>query len=143
MTKVGDVEALQSNMATFGEIVADATARDWDRIEAYRGMLTFGFAAPEECVAAMPGLASLLMSSSDEQARQSAAGMLTSYKNPSIAATLMAAYQREQVATVRLAIVSSMLPLCDDPGIRQTLQRAISRERDQELAKRIRRALDK
>ena len=141
VTKVGDIEALQANMATFGQIVADPAAGDWDRIEAYRGMLTFGFESPDQCVAAMPHLASFLMRSDDEKARRSAAGMLQTYKNPSIAATLMAAYQREQVASVRAAIVGSMLQLRDDPGIRQTLESAIAREDDQELVKRIRRAL--
>lgn len=143
VTKVGDVEALQANIATLGQIVADGTAKDWDRIEAYRGMLTFGFESPEVCKAAMPHLASLLLTSADEKARKSAAGMLQTAKNPRIAGTLMAAYERETSAAVRASILQTLRNYRDDPSVRQTLQSALKRERDPTVIKLIRTALSK
>lgn len=143
ITKPGDIEALQANMTTFGMVVADESATDWDRIEAYRGMLTFGFDSPDACVAAMPHLVDLLLTSRDAKARHSAAVMLQVYKNPSIAGKLMAAFEREDNATARAEIIGAMLQLAGDPGIRQTLRAAQKRKLNTALQKRIRSALDK
>jgi len=141
VTKVGDIEAIQQNLPVLAAIAADGTASDWDRIEAYRGMLMFGFGDPQACIEAMPGMAQLLTTSSDAKARRSAAAMLRNYRNPAIADTLIVALQREQDPETRGEIVESMLQLVEDPGVRQAMQEALRTETSARIRKLIESAL--
>ncbi|MFN3242830.1 MAG: HEAT repeat domain-containing protein [Planctomycetota bacterium] len=142
VTKVGDIEAIQQNLGVLAAIAADPTCGDWDRIEAFRGMLTFGFDEPETCAAAAPGLASLLLTSTDAKARRSAAAMLLNYADPAISNTVLTAFSREPDAAVRSALLPVLLKLRDDPSVLQLLQQAAANDPDPGLRTRIAKALE-
>lgn len=141
VTKVGDIEAIQQNLDVLASIAGDASCGEWDRIEAFRGMLMFGFAEPEKCAAAMPGVAGILLTSKDSKARRSAAAMLGNYDNPAITNTVLAAFGREPDREVRAALLPVLLKLRSDPTVLQLLRQAAKNDPDEDLRARIAKAL--
>lgn len=142
VTKVGDIEAIQANLDELAALSADTTRDDWDRIEAYRGMLMFGYDHPDKCEAAEPGIAAILLSSRDPKARRSAAAMLSSSSNPLVTNTMLAAFSQDADSEVRAALANVLLNRRADPIVLNALRRAAKTEPDDALRARLIKALE-
>jgi hypothetical protein len=141
VTKVGDIEAIQRNLNVLAALAADSSRSDWERIEAYRGMLMFGYDEPQKCIDAMPDIAAILLSSSDAKARSSAAAMLSTYENPLIMGTVLTAFETERDVATRGAILQALRPFLSDPAVQRALANAAAKEPNKELRARIRKAI--
>ncbi|MFK7741828.1 MAG: hypothetical protein AB8H80_16040 [Planctomycetota bacterium] len=143
--KATDVQALQSEQSqrTLGAVAQDRSYSDWERIEAYRGMMMFGFEHPKAGLDAMGGMTDVLLTSRDAKARASAAGMLSYNANASTAPALLAALQAEQDPATQAALATTMFKLKDDTGIRAALQQLQARTKSTELKRKISRALER
>ena len=139
MTKIGDIEAIIENATTLADLVRDPLRSDWDRLEAYRGLLMFP--GDQQARETRRSLIELASASPDPKARRTAMGLLTNHMAPELAPALEALFYRESDTAVKKAIVQHLLRVGDDPVARRALQDLEPGLSDDTLRESVRAAL--
>lgn len=137
VTEIGDIEAIRQNAGVLVTLVGDGRAQDWDRLEAYRGLLMFQ--TDEEARAARGGLLDLLDSSLEVEVevRKRCLALVSNFMDADLAPRLESSFFRESDSEVRGAIVSRLAQCVEDARARQALESIAQRCEDEALVLRI------